>query len=78
MTRETTAKTAAENILNDRKGANYYHDLKILSDYLKGALGISKEKANHIAKMIHKDREGADYYRNFEILSNVLENVIDS
>jgi hypothetical protein len=46
------AKNAAQHILDDRHGADYYRDIKILSAYLEGALGITKDKAEQTAKAI--------------------------
>jgi hypothetical protein len=77
MNKEKT-RNVVKHILSDRNGADYYHDVKILSDYLKGALVISKEKANHIANLIHEDREGADYYKNVEILTKYLESEMNT
>lgn len=68
------AKKAAQNIMDDRHGADYYQDIKILSEYLKGTLGIIKDKAERAAKAIQEDRNGANYYENVEILAEFLEN----
>lgn len=66
------AKRAAENIVNDRQGADYYKDLKILAEYLEGALGMAKDKAAKSAKAIHEDRNGANYYEDVDVLSDFL------
>ena len=66
------AKKVAQEILDDRRGYEYYRDTKILSGYLEGALGISKSKAEQIAKAIQEDRRGANFYENPEILAEFL------
>ncbi|MFH0730303.1 MAG: cupin domain-containing protein [Pseudomonadota bacterium] len=66
------AQKAAQDILDDRHGADYYRDMKILSEYLEGALGISKDKAEQTAKVIQEDRKGSNYYEQVETLSGFL------
>ena len=66
------AKKTAQNILNDRHGANYYQDLTILSEYLERALGMTNVKAGKISKAIQEDRNGANYYEDAQILANFL------
>jgi hypothetical protein len=67
------AKEVAQDILEDRRGADYYQDIKILSSYLESQLGISKEKAEQTAKAIQEDRIGANFYENVDILADFLE-----
>lgn len=66
------AREAALHILDDRHGADYYQDVTVLSGYLEGALGISKESAELTAKLIQEDRGGANYYEDVEILTDFL------
>ena len=66
------ANKAAEHIIKDRHGADYYQDVKLLAQYLKGTLGLSQEEAVHIAAEIQQDRKGANYYENSEILAEFL------
>ena len=63
---------AAKHLIQDRKGANYYQDTKILANYLKGALNIKIEKAKEMAEAIQKDRNGANYYEDVEVLAKYL------
>jgi len=67
-------ETVAQQILDDRRGADYYRDVTILSVFLEGSLGLAKEKAERIASAIQGDRQGADFYADVEILSHFLEN----
>ena len=73
MTKEH-AKKAALHILDDRNGADFYKDVKILSSYLEGTLGMTKDKADQIANDIQEDRKGSNYYKNAEILAGILAN----
>lgn len=66
----------AKSILDDRRGANYYQDPDILSEYLSGSLGFAKDIADQIAEVIIDDRDGADYYANVGILAEFLESKI--
>ena len=66
------ATIAAKHILEDRAGADYYEDTEILTDYLEGALGISKAMATQTAEEINTDRKGANYYADVEILTDFL------
>ena len=68
------AKAAAQHILDDRHGADYYQDTQLLADYLDGTLGITKEEAMRIAKAIQDDRSGANYYEDVSILAEFLGN----
>ncbi len=62
----------AKNILEDRSGADYYADNKVLADYLAGALGISEERAAELAEGINSDRKGANYYQDVKILAQYI------
>jgi hypothetical protein len=66
------AREAAKHILEDRHEADYYQDTQLLSGYLEGTLGLTKEDAEKIAKAIQEDRTGANYYEDAEILSDFL------
>lgn len=68
-----TAKVAARAILEDRHGADYYKDPKILSSFLEGKLGLRREDADKTAKAILEDRRGADYYKDPNILAEFLD-----
>ena len=67
------AKELANNILNDRQGADYYKNPDVLASYLESSLNISVEASQRLAKDICADRNGADYYKDVEILSKYLE-----
>lgn len=66
------ARKAAEHILEDRRGADYYQDIQLLSDYLTGALDLADEDAKKTAQVIQEDRSGANYYANVDILADFL------
>jgi hypothetical protein len=67
-----TIKATAQNILDDRKGADYYQDTALLSEYLQNALGFQKDKADKLAQAIQDDRRGANYYQDVDILTGFL------
>ena len=67
------AKKVAKHIIEDRHGADYYQDTKILAQYLEGALDMTPEEAERTAKAIQEDRGGANYYENPEILADFLQ-----
>ena len=66
------AKNAAKHIIEDRHGADYYQDTKVLAKYLQNALNISVEKAEGKAVAIMQDRKGANYYEDPKILADFL------
>ena len=67
-----TAENVALAILDDRRGADYYQDPKILAQFIGGTLGMSEERAESTAKAILDDRRGADYYKDPKILAEFL------
>lgn len=67
------SKQVAQDILADRKGADYYADPSVLADFLKGKYGASVEDAKRVAQTILDDRRGADYYKDPEIMANYLD-----
>lgn len=67
------ANQVADAINEDRLGANYYEDVKILSAYLKGQFGATPEAALDAADAILRDRAGADYYADPDILASFLD-----
>ena len=67
------AVEVANHIKEDRQGANYYYDPKVLADYLKNSLNITEQSANEAAQHIREDRDGADYYKDVKILAQYLE-----
>ena len=68
------ATNAAQHIVEDRRGADYYHDTQELAKYLQGALNISDQSALQLAKDINNDRHGANYYQDPQILAEYLDN----
>lgn len=68
----TLSQTVAQAISDDRRGADYYKDSKVLADFLHGQFGSTHEAAEEAAKSIASDRNGADYYKNPEILADFL------
>jgi len=68
----------AEEILEDRRGADYYQDVEILAAFLKGQFGSTSEAATEVAKAILQDRQGADYYKDSGILASFLEGQLRS
>ncbi len=66
------AMKVAKSVLEDRSGADYYADSKVLADYLAGALSITEEKAAELADVINSDRKGANYYQDVKILAQYL------
>ncbi len=67
------AVSVAKSILEDRRGAGYYTDVKILADFLKGHCDAPIAEVEEAAQAILKDRQGADYYKNPEILAGYLQ-----
>jgi len=67
------SKKAAEHIIKDRNGADYYKDTHELTRYLKSTLSITAEKAEEKANTIHQDRKGANYYADVEILAEYMD-----
>jgi len=67
------AQAAANHILEDRRGADYYQDTKELANYLKGSLTITEDVAKQTANDINDDRNGANYYQDETILAQFLE-----
>lgn len=65
-------REAANLILEDRHGADYYQDCTILSNFLSNALNFDAEEAKSVAKSIQEDRRGANFYQDVEILANFL------
>lgn len=52
------ALKAAEHILEDRRGADYYQDNTVLSDYLANALSFTAEEAKRVAQAIQEVLKG--------------------
>lgn len=71
MTTQQATK-AANHIIRDRGGADYYADVDLLADYLKGTLGLTKERAKELAFGVDQDRRSANYYQDAEILAKYL------
>lgn len=71
------AQAAANHILDDRQGADYYQDTNELAHYLTGALGITDDMAMQTANDINSDRNGANYYQDEDILAQFLESRMD-
>jgi hypothetical protein len=63
---------AAKSIREDRRGADYYQDPEILTDFLVGQFGGSREQGKKVADAILSDRRGADYYADEELLAQFL------
>lgn len=63
---------AAKSINEDRRGADYYQDPEILTDFLAGQFEASREKARTVADAILGDRVGADYYADEKLLARYL------
>lgn len=68
----TLAQKVAQAISDDRRGADYYKDPKVLADFLRGQFNSTQEAAEDTAKSIESDRNGADYYENPERLADFL------
>jgi len=64
---------AANHILQDRRGPDYYQNNKLLTEYLQSTLNLSATQATQTATDINQDRHGANYYAIQEILQQFLE-----
>ena len=67
------AQTAANHILDDRSGADYYLDSGVLSSYIRSALGVADDVAEQTANQINDDRKGANYYADQDVLAKFLK-----
>jgi hypothetical protein len=67
------AQAAANHILDDRKGADYYQDPNELANYLKNSLGVTEVVATQTANDINDDRNGANFYQDETIFAQFLE-----
>ena len=72
MTSEKS-KNAAQHIIDDRHGTNYYLDTKLLTNYLKEMLGMTFQEVELKAISIQRDRKGANYYEDVKILAGFIE-----
>lgn len=67
------ARQAAEAILEDRRGPDYYRDVQRLTDFLVHRFEATTVAASKAAQAILEDRDGAGYFADAGLLAEFLE-----
>ena len=67
------ARQAAEAILTDRRGPDYYRDVQHLTDFLVHRFEATTVAASKAAQAILDDRDGAGYFADAALLAEFLE-----
>ena len=67
------ATELAHHIVNDLKGAGYYRDPNILTDYLSSRVDGGSDEASKLTRQIIDDLKGAKYYMIPTVLAGLLD-----